>query len=81
MRDAVRSLAFDLPAGGRRATISVGVAVARTTDGDVQDVLRRADEAFCEVERRGSEGVCVADAGDLLERSPAVCSVAEEVAK
>ncbi len=44
VRDAVRGHALDLPAGGRRATISVGVAVARTTDGDMQDVLRRADE-------------------------------------
>lgn len=39
VRDAVRGFAFDRPADGRRATISVGVAVVRTTDGDVQDVL------------------------------------------
>jgi hypothetical protein len=63
-------------------TISVGVAVARTADIDVQDVLRRADEALYEAKRRGRDQVWVADAEDHPERPlAAVGSVAEEVTK
>ncbi len=60
--NAVRGADFALPAGALQATISVGVAVACEADADVNDVLRRADEALYEAKRQGRDRVCVAGA-------------------
>ena len=58
MMDSIRSHAFRVPQGGRRVTISVGIASERVNEPHIAGALRaRADEALYVAKRLGRDRV------------------------
>ncbi len=58
--DKVRGRDIETEAGPLRVTVSAGLASWRTTDGSIDDLLRRADAALYEAKRGGRDRVVTA---------------------